>query len=50
MPRLTDISLKELASKKKVVGLKKSGTNVKVITKVFFNGNMWPFGIDSMIF
>ena len=38
-PRLTDISLKELASKEEVVRLNVDGANVKAITKIFFQSD-----------
>ena len=38
-PRLTNISLKELACKKEVVGLNMRRANVEVIAKVFIQGD-----------
>ena len=49
-PRLTDIGLKELASKEEVVGLNMRRANVEAIAKVFFQANILPLPGGCLIF
>ena len=49
-PRLTDICLKELASKKEMIGLDMSRMNVKAIAKVFFQADSLPAIVIGLIF
>jgi hypothetical protein len=49
-PRLTNICLKELPSKEKMVWLNPSGVNVEVIAKVLFQGNILSLSRSFLIF
>ena len=48
-PRLTDIGLKELASKKEMVGLSMKGANMEAIAKVFFQRDILSLVRGSLI-